>query len=172
MKMCNVDEREVAQQRPRLLHLASNSQLRSLLSPGEVCSGSAALYLRVHASSPLFWMKYRVDDCEGEHELTHMEVISNLPRQGTREIIKAPFCTGNDQGFVMIARLWQGVPPGTGEELVVRTGQRVVYPNSSFSADKDSHSEGSAGHVAGIRGDDDAEEESADTGGEHDRLSV
>lgn len=73
---------ELADQAFRLVLVATNRQLRCMLDPQkETCCSEAALYMRVAATCPFYWLGWDTiiaDDSDA------FEIVSNIPREGTR----------------------------------------------------------------------------------------
>lgn len=76
---------DVVNQLTRLVQVANNRQLKTMLQPGlELCRPGAMLYLRVSKMCPLYWVKWGETEANAD-----LDLVSEIPQLGARKALLA-----------------------------------------------------------------------------------
>lgn len=115
----SLDSDDVDMQHVRLVQVATTTQLKMMLEAGvEVCHPTAALYLRVAKTCPVYWTSWSTND-SGD-----LDFMFEIPHKGSREqLLIALRSNGKSTGGGRV-RLMRN--KGANNPLSVSPGGRVV----------------------------------------------
>ncbi|CAB1112254.1 unnamed protein product [Ectocarpus sp. CCAP 1310/34] len=146
----SLTQEEVDEEYVRLLRIAANAQLQLMLEPGtERCTPEAALYLRVAATCPVFWVRSE------SKTKADLDISCDIPQRGLRANILETFSSSGDgsSGGAVRVRHVRNKPSATSnykeEALFVSTECRRIVGSLMFDS-----------VVAGVQdGEEDEDEE-------------
>ncbi|CAB1116942.1 unnamed protein product [Ectocarpus sp. CCAP 1310/34] len=129
----SLTQEEVDEEYVRLLRIATNAQLQLMLEPGtERCTPEAALYLRVAATCPVFWVRWE------SKTKADLDISCDIPQRGLRANILASFSSSGDgsSGGAVRVRHVRNKPSATSnykeEALFVSTECRRIVGSLMF----------------------------------------
>ena len=148
--IASLSEEEKRDQFVRLIRVANNRQLKTLLEAGkELCAPKAELYIRVSSTCPLYWITWEMD-CHADG----IEIVSQFPGRATRSTMLHLLSGVNADNHPVVGRVCKrrkdrGVAAAV-KPLVVAPGACVVrddtFVGGTYTGDQESgRSEDSGG---------------------------
>ncbi|CAB1111515.1 unnamed protein product [Ectocarpus sp. CCAP 1310/34] len=145
----SLTQEEVDEEYVRLLRIATNAQLQLMLEPGtERCTPEAALYLRVAATCPVFWVRSE------SKTKADLDISCDIPQRGLRANILETVSSSGDGSSGSAVRVChvRNKPSATSnykeEALFVSTECRRIVGSLMFDS-----------VVAGVQDGEDEDEE-------------
>lgn len=117
----------------RLIQIANNDQLKLMLEAGvEFCSCDAALYLRVHPTCPIYWVRWETNKSKAD-----LDIVCDIPHRGSRTAVLEKVNFKSDGTGGVKIRHARNKPSATSTSstlppLLVNTGCGRIVGSPSF----------------------------------------